>query len=375
MIHRFVDLFDVGPSDPILPLMVTKASPDNTTELWLIGYGLTPVQFYVHSTSGGYRINDPKLSPDETTAVWGLTNGSSPFSGAILTRPVDLSSSATTVRSSMSIYTGSLSLSPCWSPDGTQIAFLEPPSTFGGNWGVGLMDANGSNYSNIYTVTGAAGQTLQGLSWSQSGTYLACKELNNPSGPNKVHILAASGSGGSVVYTSDTGTGNTVYAPAWQRSSDVLGFMDVTPVGTSNFRWYTINGDGTGQTTIFDDSSQAYEAPDRMSWLSDDSAMLGMKLTTGPNYELALIDGGGGGATDSGIDLGPLSAGGFLARNPFIPLLSGEDERLYYSTQNSSAQRTIESVLTDFTDNRTEWTYSDYASNYQHHGIFEYDAT
>jgi hypothetical protein len=98
-------------------------------------------------------------------------------------------------------------------------------------------------------------------------------------------------------------------------------------------------------------------------------------LTTGPNYELALIDGGGGGATDSGIDLGPLSAGGFLARNPFIPLLSGEDERLYYSTQNSSAQRTIESVLPDFTDNRTEWTYSDYASNYQHHGIFEYDAT
>lgn len=363
MIHRFVD--SVQAAAPIVPLMVTKGSPTNTTNVYVVGDGMTPFQA-VSKTAPSSDLGDPRLSPDETKIVYSYVTGGTP-KGEIRVGLAD-GSSDSLVRGNIGAFTTAVTLSPAWSPDGSQIAFIEPPAIFGGNWTVSKMNADGTGYTTLYTIAGAAGKTIKGLSWSPSGSYLAALEWLLPSTAGKIHVIATDGSGGAVRYTSGTSVGDALSPPAWKRGSDVLGFCDQQ---ASTFLWKTCNPDGTGLATIYNDTAKVYGGCERLSWLSDDSALVALKTISGPNVELSRIDAGGGGPADSGIDCGSAT---FVTKRPFVMSTSGKAPRIYFMTADGSNVRTLSSVLEDFSDQRIDWDGADYPTPpTQHHGIFEYD--
>lgn len=360
------------PSTPIVPLMVTQGAPKDRTGVFTVGSGLTPVEAVVKTSTNFAHLDDPRLSPDETEILYGYVSGLSPSAGRIEIKAVDGTGSTTTLKSGLVPFTSGVTLSPCWSPDGTEIALLVPPSTFGGSWSVAKINRDGTGYTVLYTIsTGLSGLTVRGLSWSPSGDYIALRGTRLSNGPDTLHVLNSDGSGGSAIVTgpSGTGQGGALSTPAWKRGSDVLGFCLFPASG--DILWRTCNPDGTGLTTIYTDSARVYSQCERLSWLSDDSAIVAIKSIAGPDNELATIDAAGGGPTDSGIQLGAASPG---LKPPYVMVTSQEDPRIYYTTIDGSGVRTLSSVLEDFSDARVDWDGADYtAATTQHHGTFEYD--
>ena len=133
---------------------------------------------------------------------------------------------------------------PIWSPDGTLIAFTPfDPGT--GASGVSVMDAQGGNVRNLYTLG-------RDHVWSPDGTLIAIGTDN---------IIVADPDGISVNDVTQY-TSATAHTPSWSPNSDKIAYIHRE---NNNDDIYVINADGTNSTqltTTGGDKSETRWSPD-----------------------------------------------------------------------------------------------------------------
>lgn len=255
----------------------------------------------------------------------------------------------------------STSMMPSWHPDGSKVVYVD--TSFNVN-AIRTVDRDGTNDTLLYTVTNNNWHVFYPY-YSADGTRIAWVEREdfNPTPITvayKWHIYAmdADGSNFTTVYDA---TYPTQIGPnpgiAWANLSNKLAFTEVlsNTSPTANMLWRTVNDDGTGLTTIHTINRAGYSftdidpGPIKWSWLSDDSAVVTVLTDIGappPQGSVTLIDAGGGGITDLGLE-------SYYGQGSARP--AQFDGRIYWNCGQRLDVGLVDSVLEDGTDRRTDF--------------------
>lgn len=178
------------------------------------------------SNADGYNL-DPCWSPDGSRIAFGSTQGGNNYDVYVInsdgTGLVNISNNA-----------GSNDRFPAWSPDGNQIAFS---SDRAGNWEIYIMNPDGSQQYNL-TVNGAADYYC---SWNPTGDRMA---FHSNRGNNwDIYLMDDDGMNQTRITTN---VAVDVY-PSWSPNGLLIVFRSDIP---GNNDIYLMNADGSNQTDI-----------------------------------------------------------------------------------------------------------------------------
>ena len=140
---------------------------------------------------------------------------------------------------------------PCWSPDGTKIAFQSDRDGVGE---IFSMNSDGSGQRNLTNNPALDG----GPSWSPDGTRIAF--LSNRDGNPEIYVMNADGTGQTRL------TNNTVWdaGPTWSPDGSHIAFESTRD---GEYRIYVMNADGTKQTRVSSERS-VYPVWTESRWLA-----------------------------------------------------------------------------------------------------------
>ncbi|MBI2504748.1 MAG: PD40 domain-containing protein [Candidatus Latescibacteria bacterium] len=126
---------------------------------------------------------------------------------------------------------------PCWSPDGTQIAFTSERT---GRGDIYVMNADGTGVTRLTSDSDLDGQP----SWSPDGTKIAFMSTRDPNPPNgEIYVMNADGSGQTRLTNNPARDAD----PSWSPAGTEIAFMSSTYDGKDgNGAIYLMNADGGG---------------------------------------------------------------------------------------------------------------------------------
>jgi Tol biopolymer transport system component len=163
---------------------------------------------------------------------------------------------------------------PSWSPDGTQVAFM---SERDGNWEIYVMNADGSNQTNITNDAGWDSRP----SWSPDGTKIAF--TSNRDGDYEIYVMDADGSN----TTRTTNIAGTDYVPSWSPDGTKIAFLSKRD---GNNAIYVMDADGSNQTNITNNDASDLNP----SWSHDGTKIAFTSYRDGNgNYEIYVMDADG----------------------------------------------------------------------------------
>ena len=175
-------------------------------------------------------------------------------------------------------------LSPSWSPDGKQIAFM---SRREGNYEIYVMDADGGNPQNLTNNPHADGFP----SWSPDGERIVFSARREGHFENKLGIT-------SEIYVMDADGGNEQRltenrrnddTPSWSPDGKRIAFASDRKGDFVNFEIYVMDADGGNQRRLTEN-----RAWDRFpSWSPDGERIAFMSQSDG-NLEIYVMDADGG---------------------------------------------------------------------------------
>jgi len=128
---------------------------------------------------------------------------------------------------------------PCWSPDGTKIAFQSDRAGVGE---IFVMNSDGSNQTNITDNPAADGWPC----WSPDGTKIAF--VSSRDGDMEIYVVNADGSGLIKLTNNSAWDGG----PTWSPDGTQIAFESDRD---GDFRVYVMNADGTDQTRLTNETS------------------------------------------------------------------------------------------------------------------------
>jgi hypothetical protein len=366
VIHRFVDLLEAGPLDPIIVYMAFHASSD--TRLWLAGGLATPFQL---STTQENTLNSPMISPTAEEIVYGV----GVLAGGFSVRRVNMDDTGDT---QLVAFTGTRQATfPYWSPDGAQIVYRTVDySTTPDTWEIRVMDRDGTNDTLLHSVQDDL-EALTCPAFSPSGDYICFGRGRASTTPDDLWVMDADGSNPQAVaqildpIPANSLQWRTPYThPSWQHNADVIGWCELDGTGAAfggKSRWRKVNADGTGLTTLYEEAHTAgapnvrWTGSGRFCWLPDDSGMVSMRATgsSNPRWELYRVNSDGSGIASVGghMSYGTLTANpyGIQTGEQFRPAVFGD--RIYWSPGDSGTvliNQDVKSVLADGSDLRTD---------------------
>ena len=170
---------------------------------------------------------------------------------------------------------------PSWSPDGSKIAFSSIrsigvfPNTRKTH-GIWVMDADGSNQTNLFNSGGVFEVTFDNLSWSPDGSKIAFDSHWPP--PHGIWVMDADGS--NITQLTYPPGSIIDIAPSWSPDGSKIAFHSTRgPVGGSDatpFKIYVMDADGSNLTRLTEgvyrgEDRQRDEAP---SWSPDGSKIV-----------------------------------------------------------------------------------------------------
>jgi hypothetical protein len=117
--------------------------------------------------------------------------------------------------------------------------------------GIDLMNADGTSRSTLYTNT----PTTQYLSVAvnSAGTAIALSTFNPTNNTGTIMTAAPAGGSTTSIVTSATGVDNGV--TDWSPDGTKILYTDITSASLTDGHLYSINPDGTGQTTLITNAS------------------------------------------------------------------------------------------------------------------------
>ena len=166
---------------------------------------------------------------------------------------------------------------PSWSPDGTKIAFS---ARSGGDNEIYVMDTDGSNQTNITNHDGWD----RAPSWSPDGTKIAFE--SNRDGTGEIYVMDADGSNPTNITNDPAWNSNA----SWSPDGTKIAFMS-WPDG--NWEIYVMNSDGSNQTNITNNDAD----DDEISW-SPDGTQIAFTSFRGDNYDIYVMDADGSNQTN-----------------------------------------------------------------------------
>jgi len=276
---------------PQVPYMVSTSG--GSKQIWLAGGAGSHPEFRAYGTES------PILSPDNTSFAY-IAEQTPP--ARLCVCAVDGSYNSTIMTQSIS---GGSLRSPYWL-NNNQIVYINVNEYghFLGPHTINVINKDGSGNTVLWTNDTNYGIPLY-LSCSPSGNYIQFsirREVPEYTRPNELWVMNANGSNPHLIYTAPlVGTqqfeGYTNWG--WQHGADVVGFSEITSWAPTTQRWRTMNWDGSGLTTILaNDTGWADIGESIFSWLTNDSAMVGLRATGGtPPYQLYTVAANGSGAT------------------------------------------------------------------------------
>lgn len=136
---------------------------------------------------------------------------------------------------------------PAWSPDSSQIAFL---SDFGGQLGLWVMNANGSNKRRLSSPLAFA--FMWAPSWNPKGTSISYTAYDSSNVYPGIRVINVDGSGETILSPS----GLVERRPAW--SPDGTQIVFESNRSGVRFQLYLMKSDGTSQVLLTSGMSLAY---------------------------------------------------------------------------------------------------------------------
>lgn len=185
-----------------------------------------------------------------------------------------------------------------WSPDGTQIAFLQDEGSTGSTSNLFVMNADGTGLMQLTHAT-----NVLGLDWSPDGSEIVYVS-NTPDGTSDIRVVHPDG-------TSDTRILEGFYdSVSWSSDGTRLALTG-RPVDGRNLDLYVVNADGSGLRPLTDDA-----APDQYAaWSPDGTEIAFMRnedVSSDYHWDIDLIRPNGTGLTKvtdwSGLDAIPVWA-------------------------------------------------------------------
>jgi Tol biopolymer transport system component len=144
---------------------------------------------------------------------------------------------------------------PVWSPDGTQIALHDA----GGDAGIPVMSADGSNLRHIPTDPNKTGSLNFFSAWSADGTKLAFDSLDSPNAPSDIYAMDLDGSNQiNLTNTSNYSESHADFSPDGSRMCFSLGSGGPKPPPGI----YLTNADGSESTLLIEEGGECDWSPD-----------------------------------------------------------------------------------------------------------------
>jgi hypothetical protein len=251
---------DGGPPYTSDEILFPVLSPNETRILYrmqrisdgaetLYGLDLAGESELVVLTTAGHRVMHPMWHPDSNQVVYARGENFA-FGGSIWTTDF---SGATPVNvympSPLGGSTGYYAFRPSFNYDGSKIAFwLERNTGTDGSEGLYVMDADGSNVTQIVAATGPYRSDGQQYAWANGSDKLVYEYLDD------VVVINGDGTGATTISVGDTASQLCrVSKYAWSED-DSLVYASSRWFDGSVFRWtaYSLEADGGGAVRLND---------------------------------------------------------------------------------------------------------------------------
>ena len=138
---------------------------------------------------------------------------------------------------------------PTWSPDGTRLAFVSQKQD--GSFAIFTMNADGSNQTEVTSLTNSGFVRWRPLSWSPDGKKIAFHDFSDVSGSMDIFVVNVDGNGRQNLTPDHTHLDLT---PVWSPNGSKILFSrydnSYPPSGYGGTMLHTINADGTNLTPL-----------------------------------------------------------------------------------------------------------------------------